>query len=74
MKREYNKKKKGKLTRVGSHFIDEIEDIQKKRLEKSVDRKKKSIKFLTDKIIKHSDWVNIRKDFLKQIFKEEKNE
>lgn len=50
------------ITRIGSAFNKEIENIKRQRLEEGVDKKKKSTRALTDLIITHEDWPKIKKD------------
>ena len=55
-------KTKSKLVRIGEIFIAEIEDIKRIRLEKGIDKKKKSTRRLTNLIIKHQGWKKIKED------------
>lgn len=58
--------------RLGERFTKEINEIKEKRIEEKTDKKKKSTRFLSDLIVKHKDWKNIKKDIIK--FKDRKNE
>lgn len=55
---------KNKLVRVGVEFNKEIEFIKNKRLEIGKDKKKKSTKILTNIIIKHNFWKEMKKDII----------
>ena len=48
--------------RIGEDFSKEIEDIKDKRLERKIDRKRKSTRKLTNLIVKHADWQKIKED------------
>lgn len=53
---------KNHLSRVGDKFNKEVERINEKR--KNSGKKKLSIRFITDKIIKHNSWPIMRQDFI----------
>ena len=59
--------------RIGEDFSKEIEEIKKERLERKVDKKRKSTRKLTNLIVKHRDWKKIKEDTIK-IRLEVKNE
>ena len=53
---------KGILARIGDKFLSELEEIKAERIKKGVDKKKRSIKKLTNLITRHRDWVKIKED------------
>lgn len=53
-----------KLNRIGIAFDNEIEEIKKQRVDKGIDKKKRSTRKLTNLIIKHRDWKDIKKDLI----------
>lgn len=53
------------MTRVGTEFNKELELIKEARINTGIDKKKKSTRKLTDMIIKHENWPEIRKDLIK---------
>lgn len=65
---------KGKLTRIGGKFNQEIEKIKQERLDRGIDKKKKSTRRLTDLIIKHTFWEDIKEDTIAIEMGDEKNE
>ena len=67
-------KTKSKLVRIGEIFIAEIEDIKRIRLEKGIDKKKKSTRRLTNLIIKHQGWKKIKEDTINYKLGSMKNE
>ncbi len=48
--------------RIGEDFSEELEEIKDMRLEKGIDKKRKSTRRLTNQIVKHSDWETIKQD------------
>ena len=48
--------------RIGEHFSKEIEDIKEQRLERGIDKNRKSTRKLTNLLIKHRDWKKIKED------------
>ncbi len=48
--------------RIGEEFNKELEEIIELRLQMGVDKKRKSIRKLTNLIVRHRDWQNIRND------------
>ncbi len=48
--------------RIGLDFAEEMEDIKKERINKGVDKKRKSTKRLTNLLIKHKAWKKIKED------------
>lgn len=51
-----------KTARMGEDFSKEIENIKQERLDKGIDKKRKSTKKLTNLIVKHKAWEKIKKD------------
>lgn len=58
-------KGKNVTARIGKAFSEELEFIKKERLDRCIDKKKKSTKKLTNLIITHRDWLNIKADIVK---------
>ena len=50
--------------RIGNNFSEELESIKKIRLEEKTDKKRKSTKRLTNLIVKHKRWKEIKKDLI----------
>lgn len=65
---------KNRLQRIGEDFNNEIEEIKNIRLERGMDKKKKSTRRLTNLIIKHRGWKKIREDTINIKLGDEKNE
>jgi len=61
---------KNNQARIGEEFSKELRDIQEKRIELGVDKKRSSIRRLTNLIVKHHVWNKIKEDMLKYKFKE----
>ena len=53
-----------KLTRVGSEFVKVLTSIQEVRLRSGKDKKRTSLKKLSNLIIKHNSWALIQRDIL----------
>ena len=53
---------KNVTARIGDDFSRELEFIKKERVDRKIDKKKKSTKKLTNLIVKHSGWEKIRAD------------
>lgn len=60
--------------RVGVEFTKELIEIQEARLESGIDKKKKSIRKLTDLIPKHNSWAKIKADMEKINLEKKHNE
>lgn len=60
--------------RIGEDFSKEIEDIKDERLERKIDKKRKSTRKLTNLIVTHRDWKTIKEDTIKQNIEEKTNE
>lgn len=58
-------KQNNKTARIGEDFSNELEEVKEKRLEKKIDKKRKSTKKLTNLIIKHKYWSKIKEDLIK---------
>ena len=65
---------KNHTVRIGKDFFKEMESIQNKRLKLKRDLKKKSIRVLTNLLIKHDDWETIREDLIEIKLGDNKNE
>lgn len=59
------KNNKNHTARVGMDFTEELIEIQETRLNLGIDKKKKSIRRLTDLIPTHNLWSRIKADMLK---------
>ena len=55
---------KNKIIRVSEDYDSEIEGIQEKRIEKGVDEKKISKPKISDLIINHKRWDEIKEDII----------
>lgn len=62
-KKETNNK--NHTARVGVEFTKELMEIQETRLDNQIDKKKKSLRKLTDLIPKHNLWNKIKADMVK---------
>lgn len=56
------------ITRIGEEFSKELEEIKKIRIEEGIDKKKKSLRALTNLIITHEGWAKIKEDIIKWKF------
>jgi hypothetical protein len=63
--------KMAKIQRIGENFNNELEKIKDKRLSMGIDKFRASTRKLTDLIIKHNLWIEIREDLLNYKFKED---
>ena len=61
-----------KIIRVSEKFNKEIEDIQKKRVENGVDKKEISKPGISDLIITHNSWNEMKQNIIKFNFELEK--
>lgn len=52
----------GTLQRIGDKFLKELDYINKKRLDLGIDKKKRSVRALTNVIIRHEAWEKIKRD------------
>lgn len=59
--------------RNGTNFSEELEDIKQERLDRGIDKKRKSTRRLTNLIVKHRDWGKIKADTI-EVNLEGKNE
>jgi hypothetical protein len=71
-KKETNNK--NHTARVGVEFTKELIEIQEARLESNIDKKKKSIRKLTDLIPHHHHWAKIKADMEKINLEKKHNE
>lgn len=60
---------KNHTSRIGENFMKEINYIKNKRFGLGIDKKKKSIRWITDLIIRHEAWRKIKEDTIE--FKDE---
>ncbi len=54
--------KKNITARMGEDFSKELEEIKDERLNRKIDKKRKSTRRLTNLIVKHRDWKKIKED------------
>ncbi len=64
---------KDSIIRVDVRFKDEINDIQNKRVERKMDKKKISSNKLTSLIPRHKWWEKIKEEMIEYPFKEDSN-
>jgi len=57
-------KRKSRLMRVDENFYDELKDLKIDRIKKDIDKELKSDRRLTEAIIRHHSWKEIKKDIL----------
>lgn len=57
-------KSKDIITRVSYKFKEELNKIKDERIEKGIDKNKKSDNYLTNLLIKHLNWPIIREDMI----------
>ena len=57
--------KKQEIQRIGKNFIRELNDVNKKRIEHGFDNKKLSIRLITEIIIRHNLWLQIKNDLIR---------
>lgn len=62
---------KNHTTRIGEKFMKEISEIQKKRIDLGKDKKKRSVRDLSNLIIRHDFWEEIKEDMIELDFKRE---
>lgn len=53
---------KNVTARIGEDFSKELEEIKDARIEKGIDKKRKSTKRLTNLITRHKSWKTIKED------------
>ena len=58
-------KEKNVTARIGEDFSKELEEIKKERVDRGIDKKKKSTRRLTNLMIKHKDFQKIKEDTIK---------
>ena len=64
--------KKNVTARMGGDFSRELEEIKDERLERGIDKKRKSTRRLTNLIVKHRDWKTIKEDTIEVNLENEK--
>lgn len=57
-------------SRIGKKFHKEIEEVKNKRMESGLDQTRSSTKELTDLIVRHEHWKEIKKEMIKFDFRE----
>lgn len=55
-------KEKNITARIGESFSKELEEIKQERIDRGIDKKRKSTRKLTNLMVKHSDFKKIKKD------------
>ena len=53
--------------RVGDNFKKEIKKIKEKRINLGMDKKKKSIRVLSNLLVKHKLWSIIKEDMIQEV-------
>jgi len=66
-------KEKNITARIGEEFSKELEDIKKERVDRGIDKKKKSTRRLTNLMVKHKHFQKIKEDTI-EINLEDTNE
>ena len=66
-------KEKNVTARIGEDFSRELEDIKKERVDRGIDKKKKSTRRLTNLMVKHKHFQKIKEDTI-EINLEDTNE
>lgn len=61
-----------KTERIGDKFYGELQEIQRERIERKIDKKKKGVSKLTDQITKHNSWKKMKEDLKNFIFIKDK--
>lgn len=54
--------KKNVTARMGDEFSKELEEIKDERINRGIDKKRKSTRRLTNLLVKHRDWKTIKED------------
>ena len=67
-------KEKNITARIGEDFSREIEDIKEARLDRGIDKKKKSTRRLTNLMVRHKDFQKIKEDTIEINLEEKNNE
>lgn len=68
------RKSKSVMIRIGTNFNNEIECIKKARLNRGLDIKKSSTRLLTELLIKHNFWSQIKNELINLEIGEGRNE
>ena len=53
--------------RVGDNFKKEIQKIKEERIKLRIDKKKKSIRVLSNLLVRHKLWSKIKEDMIQEI-------
>lgn len=53
--------------RVGENFQKEIQEIKEKRIESRIDEKKKSTRVLSNLLVRHKLWPQIKEEMIVEI-------
>lgn len=54
--------KKNVTARMGDKFSKELEEIKDERINRGIDKKRKSTRRLTNLLVEHRDWKTIKED------------
>ena len=60
--------------RIGGDFDNELTEIKKERVNRKIDKKKKSTRRLTNLIVKHDDWPKMKEDLINKNLEEKNDE
>lgn len=63
----------GHTARIGMNFAAELELIKNGRLEKGMDKKRRSTRKLTELMIRHNSWDDIKSDMIELNLEGSKN-
>lgn len=66
-----NKEIQTVTARIGLDFAEEMEEIKKERINRGIDKKRKSTKRLTNLLTKHKAWEKIKEDTIEVNLDEE---
>lgn len=59
-----DEEKKNKTDRIGCLFHKEVEYIKDERLDKGIDKVRSSTRAITNKLVKHTNWEQIKSDLI----------
>lgn len=54
----------GRMARIGHKFHDDINEIQKERIKRGIDKEKTGTQKITNLITRHNLWKDIKKDLI----------
>lgn len=55
---------KGAMQRIGDNFKKEIDNINKERIKRGIDKRNKSVRKITDLITRHNSWPIIKEEII----------